>query len=103
MTDAIVRLVTTSLTGKEVDETAELGPLLDQVVEPVAAVITDLGSDRDHVFRTVSERHRGAAVVVPPRSTAVSSPSADTAPPQRDRHFHAITEQGRMSWQKSSG
>lgn len=98
-----VRLVTTSLTGKEVDETAELVPLLDQVVEPVAAVITDVSYDGDHVFRTVSERHRGAAVVVPPRSTAVFSPSADTAPIQRDRHLQAITEQGRMSWQKSSG
>jgi len=72
-------------------------------VELVTAIITDGSYDRDHVFRTVSERHPGALVVVPPRSTAVSSPSADTALTQRDRHLHAITEQGRLSWQKSSG
>jgi hypothetical protein len=44
-----------------------------------------------------------AAVVVPPRSTAVLSPSAETDPTQRDRHIQAIAEQGRMGWQKTSG
>ena len=40
---------------------------------------------------------------MPPRSTAVLSPSADTDPTQRDCHIQAIAEQGRMGWQKTSG
>src|SRR4051812_22110275 len=44
-----------------------------------------------------------AAVVVPPRATAVLSASAETDPTQRDRHIQAIAEQGRMGWQKTSG
>jgi len=44
-----------------------------------------------------------AAVVVPPRATAVLSASAKTDPTQRDRHIQAIAEQGRMGWQRTSG
>ena len=49
------------------------------------------------------EQAIGAAVVVPPRSTAVPSPSAETDPTQRDRHLQTIAERGRMGWQKASG
>jgi hypothetical protein len=40
---------------------------------------------------------------VPPRSTAVPSDTAETAPTQRDQHLQSITEHGRMGWQKASG
>ena len=40
---------------------------------------------------------------MPPRSTAVLSASAETDPTQRDHHIQAIAEQGRMSWQRTSG
>ena len=42
-------------------------------------------------------------MVVPPRSNAVPSGTADTAPTQRDRHLRAIHDQGRMGWQAASG
>jgi hypothetical protein len=45
----------------------------------------------------------GLRVVVPPRSTAVLSPSAETDPAQRDCHIQVIAERGRMGWQRSSG
>ena len=48
-------------------------------------------------------RYHEAAVVVPPRSGAVPSDTAGTAPTQRDRHIEAIVERGRMGWQRSSG
>jgi hypothetical protein len=51
----------------------------------------------------VAERHPGADVVVPPRSTAVPSATAETAPTQRDCHLQLIAEKGRMGWQKASG
>ncbi len=40
---------------------------------------------------------------MPPRSTAVPSDTAATAPTQRDRHLQCIAEHGRMAWQKASG
>ena len=53
--------------------------------------------------RNLTERHPEAAVIVPPRSTAVPSDTAETAPTQRDRHLRFIAEHGRMAWQKASG
>ena len=58
---------------------------------------------RIEVYDAVAEHSAEAAVVVPPRATAVLSPSAETDPTQRDRHIQAIAEQGRMGWQKTSG
>jgi len=52
---------------------------------------------------TVAERCPEAAIIVPPRCTAVPSEAAQTAPTQRDRHLHSIAEHGRAAWQKASG
>ena len=51
----------------------------------------------------MAARHPDAAVVVPPRATAVPSATADLAPTQRDGHLRTIAEKGRMSWQKAAG
>jgi hypothetical protein len=96
-------IVASTLTSKEVDDAAELGPLLDQVEEPMAAVVADGAYDQDRVYDAVAEHSPEAAVVVPPRSTAVLSVSAETDPTQRDHHIQAIAEQGRMGWQRTSG
>jgi hypothetical protein len=96
-------IVASTLTSKEVDDAAELGPLLDQIDEPLAAVIADGAYDQDRVYDAVAEHSAEAAVVVPPRATAVLSPSAETDPTQRDRHIQVIAEQGRMGWQRTSG
>ena len=79
------------------------GTLLDQVDGPVASVTGDGAYDRDDVYAEVAARHPEAAVVVPPRANAVPSDAAETAPTRRDRHLQAITEHGRMAWQKASG
>ena len=92
-----------SLTAKEVDDGAEVGALLDQVDGAVAAFIGDGGYDQDGVYVSVGQRHPNAAVVVPPRTTAVLSATAETAPTQRGCHLQHITEHGRMGWQKASG
>jgi hypothetical protein len=96
-------IVASTLTSKEVDDAAELGPLLDQIDDPLAAVIADGAYDQDRVYDGVAEHSAEAVVVVPPRSTAVLSVSAETNPTQRDHHIQVIAEQGRMAWQKTSG
>jgi hypothetical protein len=96
-------IVASTLTSKEIDDAAELGALLDQVDAPLAAVVADGAYDQDRVYDDVAEHSAEAAVVVPPRSTAVLSASAETDPTQRDRHILVMAEHGRMSWQRTSG
>ena len=97
------RIVASSLTGNDVDDGSQVGPLLGQVAGSVASFTGDGAYDRDDVSASVTERHPEAAVIVPPRSTAVPSGTAETAPTQRDRHLRFIAEHGRMAWQKASG
>jgi hypothetical protein len=99
----IGRIVASALTSKDVDDGAHVGPLLDQVTDPVASFTGDGAYDQDAVYAAVAERHPDAAVIVPPRSTAVPGGMAETAPTQRDRHLQCITEKGRMAWQQASG
>jgi hypothetical protein len=97
------RIVAAALTVKEVDDGAEIGPLLDQVPGSVASFTADGAYDQDGVSTAVAARHPEAAIIVPPRSTAVPSETAETAPTQRDRHLESIAEHGRAAWQKASG
>ncbi len=77
--------------------------MLDQVDGQIASFTGDGAYDQDGVYASVAERHPEAAIIVPPRSTAVPSATAETAPTQRDRHLQLIAEKGRMGWQTASG
>jgi hypothetical protein len=97
------RIIAARLTNHDVDDAAQVEPLLDQVPAPVASFAGDGAYDQEGVSAVVAERHPAAAIIVPPRSTAVPSKTAETAPTQRDRHLQFIAEHGRMAWQKASG
>ena len=97
------RIVAATLTDRDEDDAAQVGPLLDQVAAPVASVTADGAFDQDRVYADVAERHPDADVIVPPRSTAVPSATTETVPTQRDRHLQLIAEKGRMGWQKATG
>ncbi len=97
------RIVASTLTPKDVDDASQAGPLLDQVAGPVASFTGDGAYDQDRVYDSVAQRHPEAAVVVPPRATAVPSDTAESAPTQRDGHIQHIARHGRMSWQSASG
>jgi hypothetical protein len=42
-------------------------------------------------------------VIIPPRKDAVLSPTASTAPTQRDQHLLEIESEGRFAWKRTSG
>ena len=63
----------------------------------------DAAYDQDGVYGEVIARYSEASVIVPPRSSAVPSDTAQTAPTMRDLHLKIIAERGRMAWQKASG
>jgi DDE family transposase len=97
------QILAAELTGPEIDDGSQIGPLLDQVGGPLASFTADGAYDRDDVYTEVVTRHPDAEVIVPPRCSAVPSETAQTAPTQRDRHIEVIAEHGRMAWQKASG
>src|SRR4051812_41383177 len=86
------QIVAAALTTNDVDDGSQVGPLLDQVDGPVAFFTGDGAYDQEGVAAAVAERYPDAAVIVPPRSTAVPSETAESAPTQRDRHLQVIAE-----------
>jgi hypothetical protein len=96
-------IVANGLTEKDVDDAARTGALLNQISNPIASFTADGAYDQDRVYAAVAERHPDAAVIVPPRSAAALSASAETAPTRRDQHIQVSAMHGRMGWQKSSG
>ena len=98
-------ILASELTTTEEGDAALVGPLLDQITGAIASVIADGAYDGEPVYRTVAERQPDppAAVVIPPRATAVPSPTAGTAPTQRDQHLRMIQDRGRMGWQRAVG
>ncbi|MBV9516437.1 MAG: IS5 family transposase [Mycobacteriaceae bacterium] len=93
------QIMATELTINDVDDGSQVGPLLDQA-GPITSFTGDGAYDRDDVYEAVAERHPGAAIIVPPRATAVPSATASTAPTQRDRHLQQIADRGRMGSQR---
>jgi transposase len=96
-------ILAAELTPTDDGDASQVGPRLDQIASPVCAVLADGAYDGEPIYRTVAERHPDAAVVIPPRSTAVSSDTAETTPTPRDRHIQVLAAKGRMGWQAATG
>jgi IS5 family transposase len=60
------RIVVSALTGAAADDSSQVGPLLDQMDDPVASFTADDAYDRDDVYGEVTRHHPDAAVIVPP-------------------------------------
>ena len=99
--DAVTHeIVASELTPDDVGDVSEMPALLDQIDAEVASMTADGAYDGETVYDAVAERHPKAAVIIPPRATAVPNELATT---QRDRHIAVIEEHGRMGWQRRSG
>jgi hypothetical protein len=84
------------LTPDDVGDISEIPDLLDQIDVEVASMTADGAYDGQIVYDAVTERHPKAAVIVPPRITAVSD---ETTATQRDKHLATIAEHRRVNWQ----
>jgi transposase len=95
-------IVAQTLTDQDADEPSQVAPLLDQIDGPIGRVMADGAYDGAPTYQTIAAHGDDIEVVIPPRSTAVSS--GEPGPPtQRDRHLAMITDQGRLAWQASTG
>ena len=91
-----------TLTDQDTDDPSQVGPLLEQIDDPIGRVTADGVYDGDPIYQTIAAHGDGIEVVIPPRSTAV--PSGELDPPtQRDRHLAMITERGRLAWRVATG
>ena len=99
--DAVTQeIVASELTPDDVGDVSEMPALLDQISAEVASMTADRAYDGEVVYDAVAKRHLEAAVIIPPRATAVSNESTTT---RRDRHIAEIEKHGRMNWQRRSG
>jgi hypothetical protein len=97
------RIIASALTGHAANDGLQVGPLLNQIEGSVVSFAADGAFDRDDVYGEVAARHPVVMVIGPPRSGAVPSDTAETAPTQRDRHHKVMVESGRLGWQKAFG
>ncbi|CAO3437394.1 hypothetical protein [Azospirillum endophyticum] len=89
------------MTSNEEGDASLLGPLFDQIARPIGTMLADGVYDGESIYPAVTGHTPDAAVVIPPRSTAVPSDTTETAPTQRDRHIRMIKERGRAGWQRA--
>ena len=95
-------IVAQTLTDQNADDPSQVGPLLDQIDDPIAQVTADGAYDGAPTYQTIAAHRDGIEVAIPPRSTAVIRGEPDL-PTQRDRHLAMIAEQGRLAWQAATG
>ena len=88
------------LTSDDVGDVSAVPELLDQIEAGIASLTADGAYDGESVYDEVAERHPEAAVIIPPRATAVPDAAAAT---QRAQHVATIAQHGRMGWQRRSG
>lgn len=103
MDTGIGRIAAAALTITDVHGASQVGSLLHQVNCPLASFTADGAYDQDSVYGTVTARYPETSVIVPPRSSAASSDTAETVPRMHDRHLKIIAERGRMVWQTVAG
>ncbi len=66
-------IVAQTLTDQDVDDPSQVGPLLEQIGDPIARVIVDGAYDGGPTYKTIVKHGEDIEVVVPPRATAVPS------------------------------
>jgi hypothetical protein len=91
------------MTESNEQDPSQVPLLLDQVDRRLYRFIGDGIFDQEPVYAAVERHSSGARVIIPPRKDAVLSPTASTAPTQRDQHLLAIGRVGRFQWKRTSG
>jgi Transposase DDE domain len=95
-------IVAHTLTEQDVDDPSQVGPLLDQIDDPIKQATANAAYDGGPTYDLIAARDDQIVVATPPRSIAV--PSGSSGPPsRRDRHLEQIRTQGRLAWQSAVG
>jgi hypothetical protein len=101
--DAQGQIVASTVTESHEQDPSQVPALLAQVDHRIDRFVGDGIFDQAPVYTAVEHHSPGALVIIPPRKDAVLSPTAMTAPTQRDQHLLAIENAGRFGWKRTSG
>src|SRR5215831_13865508 len=101
--DAQGRIVASTLTESQEQDPSQVPALLAQVNHRIDRFVGDGIFDQAPVYTAIENHSPGARVIIPPRKDAVLSPTATTAPTQRDQHLLAIENEGRLGWKRTAG
>ena len=101
--DAQGRIVASTLTESQEPDPSQVPALLSQVNHRIDRFVGDGIFDQAPVYTAIEHHSPGAWVIIPPRKDAVLSPTATTAPTQRDEHLLVIESEGRCGWKRISG
>ncbi len=99
-------VLASELTSNDEGDTSQVGPLLKQILGPIASVTADGTYDGEPVCCAVAEPQSDppVTVIILPRSTAVPSSAANTSTSsQCDEHIQIIRDKGRIAWQRTTG
>jgi Transposase DDE domain len=97
------QIIASTVTDSHAQDPSQVPVLLGQVDREIERFIGDGIYDQQPVYAAVAQHSPGARVIIPPRKDAVLSPTAATAPSQRDQHLLAIKSEGRCPWKRTSG
>lgn len=98
-----------ALTTNDVDDAAEVAPLLKQIQTPLMAFSADGSYDKHKVYNVLTEKARQQEspirVNIPPRRDAkITQHGNSSLPPLvRDENLRAIRTLGRKAWKEQSG
>ena len=95
-------IIAQTLTGQDTGDASQVAPLVDHIDGPIGQFTADGAYDGKPTYDSVINHSAAAAIVIPPRANAVE-PIDDNPPGQRDQHIAAISRDGRMKWQVSTG
>jgi len=93
------------LTDGHADDAAQVPDLLRQPEGAIASLTADGAYHGAPVYQAAAARQPGAQpdVIIPPRSSAVSSTADPDRQSPRDQHIQLMAEHGRMAWQRLTG
>jgi hypothetical protein len=101
--DAQGRIVASTVTESHEQDPSQVPALLTQIEREIDRFVGDGIYDQAPIYTAVADHSPGVQVIIPPRKDAVLSPTATTAPTQRDQHLFEIERVGRFVLKRTSG
>jgi hypothetical protein len=97
------QIIASSLTESHEQDPSQVPALLTQIEREIDRFIGDGIYDQAPIYTAVADHSPGVRMIIPPRKDAVLSPTATTAPTQRDQRLFEIERVGRFQWKRTSG
>jgi hypothetical protein len=97
------QILASTVTESNEQDPSQVPELLDQIEGDIDRFVGDGIYDQEPVYSAVENHSPGARVIILPRKDAVLSPTASTAPTQRNQHLLEIERIGRFVWKRTSG